>query len=106
MLALWEGTAGPEHPMVALTLDKMVTFYSEQKRFEDAEPLAERATRLRARALVSSYRAQAALASQQAKMKPALELLKMADTVWQNAGLPKPAQKILPAPKDARPVSK
>ena len=41
--ALWETTAGPEHPMVALTLDKMATFYSVQKRFDEAVALAERA---------------------------------------------------------------
>ncbi|HRJ19579.1 MAG TPA: tetratricopeptide repeat protein, partial [Bryobacteraceae bacterium] len=47
LLALWENNAGTHHPMVALTLDKLVMFYREWGREEPAEAAAARAAALR-----------------------------------------------------------
>ena len=55
LLALWENSAGPEHPMVALTLDKMVEFYNDQKLYEKSEPLAQRSLAMRTRSLIESF---------------------------------------------------
>ena len=104
LLSLWEITAGPEHPMVALTLDKLVTFYTEQNRFEEAATLADRAVELRARALMTSYRSRARVAAAQTEGQFAVDLIIKADKVRELAGIAKPNQVLLPAPKDAQVV--
>ncbi len=104
LLSLWEVTAGPEHPMVALTLDKLVTFYLEQNRFEEAATLADRAVELRARALITSYRSRARVAAGQNEGQSAVDLITKADKVRELAGIAKPNQMVLPAPKDAQVV--
>jgi tetratricopeptide (TPR) repeat protein len=49
LLALWIFSTGhPDHPMVALTLDKIAVFYREQGRWEEGLEAAERANALRA----------------------------------------------------------
>jgi hypothetical protein len=53
---LWETSAGPDHPMVALTLDKMAEFYAAQERYAEAEPLIVRATTIRTNALIDSVK--------------------------------------------------
>jgi tetratricopeptide (TPR) repeat protein len=47
LLELWEANAGTHHPMVALTLDKLVSFYREWGNEELAELAAARASALR-----------------------------------------------------------
>ena len=56
LLALWEASAGPDHPMVAATLDKMAEFYAAQERYAEAEPLIVRATSIRTQALIDSVK--------------------------------------------------
>jgi tetratricopeptide (TPR) repeat protein len=74
LLAIWELSGGPDHPMVALTLDKMAVFYIEQKRFEDADSVASRALSIRAHAVIdSSQRAARTLAGQR-KVDEAVDL--------------------------------
>src|ERR1035438_7083723 len=51
---LWEKNVGDEHPMVALTLDKMAEFYAFQHRYEEAEEAATAALKLRAKAYIAS----------------------------------------------------
>lgn len=102
LLSLWEITARPEHPMVALTLDKLVTFYLEQNRFEEAATLADRAVELRARALMNSYRVRARVAAGNNEGQLAVDLITKADKVRELAGIAKPNQTVLPAPKDAQ----
>jgi tetratricopeptide (TPR) repeat protein len=52
LLGLWAGNAGQDHPMVALTLDKMAEFYAAQQRYEEAEKVANEALAIRAKAYV------------------------------------------------------
>jgi tetratricopeptide (TPR) repeat protein len=54
LLALWESSAGLEHPMVALTLDKMAEFYAFQQRYEEAEKAASAALTIRTTAHLAS----------------------------------------------------
>ena len=46
----------PDHPMVAVTLDKMAEFYAAQERYSEAEPLIVRATAMRAAAAIDSLK--------------------------------------------------
>lgn len=104
LLAIWEVSAGPDHPMVASTLDKMVEFYVAQERFTDAVALADRALLIRAKGYRDGLRARARVAATQGDNEASMAFGTKAAMFTDLAGLPKPEQKILPAPKDAKPV--
>jgi tetratricopeptide (TPR) repeat protein len=48
LIDLWVGTAGNDHPLLALAYDKMAIFYAEQKKFDQAKDAAEHANAIRA----------------------------------------------------------
>lgn len=104
LLKVWTATGGPDHPMVALTLEKMAEFYSAQKKFEQADASAKRASEIRAGNLVGSLRLRARIAAQMDRPDDANEFSDKVLQVMDIAGLPKPEQKPLPAPKNAKPV--
>jgi tetratricopeptide (TPR) repeat protein len=104
LLEIWTSTGGPDHPMLALTMDKIAEFYAAQSRFLEADEMANRAATIRARSFVGSLRLRARLAALMNKPEDAIGFSEKALQVIDIAGLPKPEQKILPAPKDAKPV--
>jgi len=60
LLALWIKSVGSaEHPVVAMTLDKIATFYAEQKKFDQAKEAAGRANAIRTHFLASGLAQQA-----------------------------------------------
>jgi tetratricopeptide (TPR) repeat protein len=103
LLSIWEATGGPDHPMLALTMEKVAEFYSAQKRLAEAEEMAKRAADIRANSFVSSLRLRARLAAELNRSDDAISFTEKALQVIDIAGLPKPEQKILPAPKNAKP---
>src|SRR5204863_10149186 len=56
LLALWVKNAGPEHPMVALALDKTAEAYAHRQRYEDAQRCTDQALAIRAKAHLASLR--------------------------------------------------
>ena len=56
LAALWEKNAGADHPMLALTFDKMAEFYAFQQRYEEAEKYARQALALRTKMHVASLK--------------------------------------------------
>ncbi len=56
---LWESSFGSEHPMIALTLDKIAVFYREQENFDEAREAGERATVVREKFLAGGLRREA-----------------------------------------------
>jgi tetratricopeptide (TPR) repeat protein len=104
LLDIWTATGGPDHPMLALTMDKIAEFYAAQSRFLEADEMANRAATIRARSFVASLRLRARLAALMDKPEDAIGFSEKVVQVIDIAGLPKPKQKILPAPKDAKPV--
>jgi tetratricopeptide (TPR) repeat protein len=55
ILAIWNGSAGPVHPMIALTLDKMTVFYRAQDRELEAASSVNSAMAIRLHFLASGY---------------------------------------------------
>ncbi|MBC7928634.1 MAG: tetratricopeptide repeat protein [Bryobacteraceae bacterium] len=106
LLTIWEASAGPDHPMVALTLDKIFEFYVAQDRFDEATPLITRAVEIRAKAYLRGLRDRSRLAALQSNNTDAIDYASKAATFIDLAGLPKPEIKILPAPKNAKPVKR
>ena len=74
LLGLWQKNAGAEHPMVALTLDKMAEFYAFQHRYEEAEKAATAALELRAKAYIASLHQTGRVLLMEAKMADAQDL--------------------------------
>lgn len=61
LLALWIFAAQqPDHPMIALTLDKIVVFYRAQKRWDEAEDAAGKAIAIRGLFLANGLNHEAA----------------------------------------------
>jgi tetratricopeptide (TPR) repeat protein len=104
LLSIWEATGGPDHPMLALTLEKVAEFYLAQKRLAEAEEMAKRAADIRANSFVGSLRLRARLAAELNRPDDAISFTDKALQVIDIAGLPKPEQKMLPAPKNAKPL--
>jgi tetratricopeptide (TPR) repeat protein len=48
LLSLWESAAGKDHPMVAVTLDKLVVFYVKEGQPEKAREALARSVAIRA----------------------------------------------------------
>jgi tetratricopeptide (TPR) repeat protein len=47
LISLWETSVGSDHPMLAMALDKIVIFYTDQKKYEQAKAASDRATAIR-----------------------------------------------------------
>ncbi|MDA0803982.1 MAG: tetratricopeptide repeat protein, partial [Planctomycetota bacterium] len=47
-LAIWEKALGPDHPDVATSLENLAALYRATKRDKEAEPLEQRAAKIRA----------------------------------------------------------
>ena len=47
-LAISENALGPSHPFVAIILDNLAALYQDTKRDDEAEPLEQRAAKIRA----------------------------------------------------------
>jgi tetratricopeptide (TPR) repeat protein len=60
LLALWEMAAGKDHPMVAVTLDKLVVFYVKKGEPDMARDALARSVAIRARFLADGLSVQAA----------------------------------------------
>jgi tetratricopeptide (TPR) repeat protein len=61
LLSLWIiSTQQPDHPMIALTLDKIEVFYREQKRWDEAENAAGKAIAIRGLFLANALKHEAA----------------------------------------------
>jgi tetratricopeptide (TPR) repeat protein len=60
LLALWEESVGKDHPMIAVTLDKLVVFYTRAGRPEKARDALARSVAIRARFLAVGLSQQAA----------------------------------------------
>lgn len=82
-----------EHPDLANTLDNLGTFYYEQQKYNEAEPLAERALKIRSQRLTAknpslafSLHNLALIYCDQGKYEAAeplfLEAIRIAETVW------------------------
>ncbi len=88
LLALWIFSTGhPDHPMVALTLDKIAVFYREQGRWEEGTDAADRANALRALFLANGLSQEASARQAHGDKKEAARLFGLAlDTLF--AGRP------------------
>jgi len=75
---LWESSAGADHPMIALTLDKMAEFFAAQDRYAEAEPLVARAAAMRTRSLMESLKRSARFQASASKLDEAAELYRRA----------------------------
>jgi tetratricopeptide (TPR) repeat protein len=60
LLALWEQSVGKDHPMIAVTLDKLVVFYAKAGKPEKAREALARSVAIRARFLTVGLSHQAA----------------------------------------------
>jgi tetratricopeptide (TPR) repeat protein len=60
LVALWIKSVGSEvHPVIAMTLDKVATFYADQKKFDQAKEASDRATAIRTHFLATGLTMQA-----------------------------------------------
>jgi tetratricopeptide (TPR) repeat protein len=78
LLALWAKNAGPEHPMVALTLDKMAEAYANMQRYDDAEKCAAGAEAMRAKMHLASMGQEGRLLVMQIKVPEAEDMYRRA----------------------------
>jgi len=74
MLDLWRKSAGPDHPMVALTLDKMAEFYAFQQRYAEAEQCASAALEMRMKTHIASLNQTGRILIMQSKIADAEDL--------------------------------
>ncbi len=94
LLALWEGLVGKDHPMVAVTLDKLVVFYTKRGEPEKAREALARSVAIRARFLAVGLLHQAADAISQNRLAQAKLLY---DRALAALGPPAPANEELVA---------
>jgi hypothetical protein len=89
--ALWESSAGPLHPMVALTLDKMAESYADQQRYEEAETAASAALAMRAGMYLASLNQTGRVLLMEAKLPEAegLKVLRAVDRPGEAGALDK-----------------
>ena len=78
LLALWEVSASKEHPMIAITLDKLALLYREQEKLELAGRTTSQALAMRAHFLANGLTREAVIQIKQGQRKEALVLLKRA----------------------------
>jgi len=61
LVDLWVASLGvPDHPMVAMALDKVATFYADQKKYDQAKEASDRANAIRAKFFANGLAEQAA----------------------------------------------
>jgi len=74
LAVLWEKNAGADHPMLALTFDKMAEFYAFQQHYEEAEKFARDALALRTKMHVASLNQTGRILLMEAKLEEAAKL--------------------------------
>jgi Tetratricopeptide repeat len=80
LLALWESLVGKDHPMLAVTLDKLVVFFAKEGKPEKARDALARSVAIRARFLAVGLVQQAADAISENRRERAKELYSRAIT--------------------------
>lgn len=80
LLALWEQSVGKDHPMIAVTLDKLVVFYTKVGKPEKAREALARSVAIRARFLAVGLSHQAADAISENRREQAKALYQRALT--------------------------
>ena len=85
---LWEKNAGEEHPMVALTLDKMAEFYAFQHRYEEAGKAATAALELRAKTYIASLNQTGRVLLMEARLADAEDLYRRTVQIGDLAKVP------------------
>ena len=75
---MWVNSAGADHPMVALTLDKLAVFYREQERFREALAAADQAIAIRALFLAKGLSQEATARQAQGEKREAEQLFRRA----------------------------
>ena len=75
---MWEVSAGGDHPMIALTLDKMAEFFAAQDRYAEAEPLVARAAAMRTKGLIESLKRSGRIQAAASKPEEAADLYRRA----------------------------
>ncbi|SPF43106.1 putative Tetratricopeptide domain protein [Candidatus Sulfopaludibacter sp. SbA4] len=88
LAALWEKNAGADHPMLALTFDKMAEFYAFQQRYEEAEKFARDALALRTKMHVGSLNQTGRVLLMEAKLEEAEKLYHTALEIGDLASAP------------------
>jgi tetratricopeptide (TPR) repeat protein len=79
LLSLWAISTGqPDHPMIALTLDKIAVFYRQQKRWEEGNAAAEKGNALRALFLANGLSQDASARQAHGDKKEAVRLFTQA----------------------------
>lgn len=78
LLLLWQSTASAEHPMAAITLDKLAMLYREQKKWAEGQQSADTANAYRAHFLASGWIREAGTQLGRANKPDALLLYKRA----------------------------
>jgi tetratricopeptide (TPR) repeat protein len=79
LLALWVSSTGqPDHPMIALTLDKIAVFYRAQERWEEGAAAEARAISIRQMFLANAFSSEAAEAISHKNPKEAERRLRQA----------------------------
>ena len=78
LLALWQASAGKEHPMVATTLDKLALLYREQNRLAEGQQAADSALAYRTHFHAAGLVKEARFLTSKAKLREATLLYKQA----------------------------
>ncbi|MBI1896341.1 MAG: tetratricopeptide repeat protein [Acidobacteria bacterium] len=85
LLGLWRDSTGGQHPMVAITLDKIALFYRELERWEEADAAVGEANAIRAHLLAAGLQQAAESRLARGDKKAAHELFRRAlDTLDAN----------------------
>ncbi|HYI96582.1 MAG TPA: tetratricopeptide repeat protein, partial [Bryobacteraceae bacterium] len=79
---------GADHPMVALTIDKMVEFYTVQKLYDKAGPLAQRSQAMRTKAVLESFHRTGRVLIGEQKLPEAIDLYQRAINIGESAKVP------------------
>jgi tetratricopeptide (TPR) repeat protein len=88
LLDIWKTTAGLDHPMVALTLEKMTEFYAAQQRYAEAEPLVSEALAIRTVAHLRNLHQCGRVTLMQARLPEADAIYKQAIRIGDDANMP------------------
>ena len=74
LISLWIKSVGDDHPMVAMALDKVSTFYAGQKKYDQAKDAADRGNAIRAQFLATGLSTQATEQLAEGNKDPAMAL--------------------------------
>lgn len=81
-LAIKEKALGPEHPLVATSLNNLAAPYDDQGQYAQAEPLYQRALAILEKALGPEHPAEAASLENAAMLRKRPETLNFCDMRW------------------------